>query len=611
MGRIPRDVVDAVRDRTDLVEVVTRHVSLQRRGTSFVGLCPFHQEKTPSFHVIPAKGIFHCFGCSTGGDVFKFLMMLEGLSFVEAVKELASAAGVVVEDRELTPAEQRALKQRSTLFDVLEEAASWFERCLWTSTDGAQARAYLEDRGLDGDHIQAARLGFAPEGWTRLMDHMHRKGFAPARLAEAGLVRERKSGEGHYDAFRNRVMFPITDERGRVIAFGGRIMEGDAPKYINTPETRLYQKAHVLYGLQLARKGIQQRDRVLVVEGYFDVLSLHQAGFTEAVATCGTALTAEHLEKIRRMTRNVVLLLDADEAGLNAAERALPLFLGAGIQPWRLELPDAKDPDELVREQGTEALEAALAARQPMLRWFVHRKLGAYGQATASGTEVGAVARERVLDDVLPMLVGVEDSALVSDVARRLGIREEAFYGRLDEARRKGAAPEAEPSQPPRGWRPDRDIVHLLWLLVHRYDQVADLAARLDPRLLAAHEPVRSAVARLISGEPVAAILPDADDPGVQRTLSAIVARGELYGTDEAARALCDVANRLDRPFRQAQRAELRSSLERALATGHTEEAQRTTRRRAELVVRERKLEAALRSGEVHTCVALLSADRP
>ncbi len=598
-------MVDAVRDRTDISQVVQRHVSLQRRGRNFVGLCPFHQEKTPSFNVIPDKGIFHCFGCQAGGDVFKFLMMLEGLSFVEAIKELAGPAGVPVEERELTPAERQALKKRATLFDVLEAAAAVFESTLWTDGAGADARAYLEQRQITPETARAWRLGFAPDGWSRLIDRLHRDGYRPEQLADAGLARSRQGGDGFYDTLRDRLIIPIRDERGRVIAFGGRIMQGDGPKYINTPESPLYEKSKVLYGLGQARQGIGQRDRVVVVEGYFDVISLHQAGFTEAVATCGTALTQDHLEKIRRLTRDLVLLMDADEAGMRAAERSLPLCVAAGIQPWRLELPGAKDPDELVRADGAEALEAAIAAREPLLEWVVARKLAAYGTSTMS--------RDRVLDDVLPLLVELADPALISRVAGRFGLDERIVLEKVREARRKPKEPtraraSAELPEPTiRPWTPHRDVVHILWLLVHRYDQVADLMGRVDPSTLAGHGPVQPIVARLVSGEPVASLLPDLEDVGVQRTLAAVVARDKLYSAEEAPRALCEVLIRLGAPARASQRAELSSAVEAAAKSGDLQQLQAATTTRKALVALERELEAAMRSDDLSRCLDLLA----
>lgn len=571
MGRIPRDIVDAVRDRTDIVEVVSRHVKLTRRGGNFVGLCPFHQEKSPSFNVNPGKGIFHCFGCNVGGDVFKFLMMIEGLSFVEAVKELAGPAGVVIEERELTPAERRNLQRRATLYDVLEAACAFYESVLWTSAEGATARAYLERRGMTKEAAQAARLGFAPSGWSRLLDHLHRQGFDAEQVHEVGLARARNPDgarrAGYYDAFRERLIFPIRDERGRVIAFGGRLLEGDGPKYINTPETRLYEKSKVLYGLDRARAGIQRLDRVLIVEGYFDVLSMQQGGFPETVATCGTALTREHLEKLRRLTRNVVLVMDADEAGQRAAERALPLFLDVDLQPWRLEIPGAKDPDDLIREEGPEAMEQALNRREPLVEWLVRRKLAAYGRSSELGTVIDAMTQEQVVEELGPLLLKLPDPQ-ISRIAGMLWYKEELLRARLAKLQPQANPTEALPPPQPPAWRPHRDVVHLLWLLVHRYEQVADIVQEADPRVLDAHAPVREAVARLVGGEPVAGVLEDLRDEGVRRTLSAVVARDRLYAVEEAALAVCEVLDRLDRPQRQALIAALKEEVEQALRDG-------------------------------------------
>lgn len=607
MARIPRDVVDAVRDRTDIVEVVSRHVKLVRRGGNHVGLCPFHQEKSPSFNVNPSKGIFHCFGCNVGGDVFKFLMMIEGLSFMEAVKELAGPAGVAIQERELDPAERRRLRQRSTLYDVLESACAFYESVLWTLPEGEPGRRYLERRGISREHARAARMGFAPDAWSRLLDHLDRQGFSGERLEEAGLARRRNSGTGFYDTLRNRLLFPIRDERSRVIAFGGRLLEGDGPKYLNTPESPVYEKSKVLYGLDVARRGIQQRDRALVVEGYFDVLSLHQAGFTEAVATCGTALTREHLEKIRRLSSDVVLVLDADEAGQRAAERSLPLFLEVGLHPWRLVVPDAKDPDDLVREGGPEAMEAALETREPLIEWLVRRKLEAFGRRTAAGVVVDAMTQERVIDELGPLLAQLADP-LVSRVAALLRVHEERLRERLAQQVRRPAPDEAPPPAPEAaGWRPHRDVVHLLWLLVHRYDVVADLVVRSDPRLLDAHDVVRPIVARLAGGEPVASVLDDTTDPGLRRTLSAIVARDRLYTRDEAPLAVCQVLDRLGKPLREARKAALNAAAGAASEAGDLEALRSAASEKADIARWESALQRSLRSRDLEACAQLLS----
>ncbi|MEZ4316480.1 MAG: DNA primase [Myxococcota bacterium] len=565
MGRIPRDVVDAVRDRTDIVEVIARHVTLQRSGKDLKGLCPFHQEKSPSFHVVPSKGIYHCFGCQAGGDVFRFLMQIEGLSFGEAVRELAGPAGVMIEEREMSMDERVALKSRATLFDVLEEAASFFESTLWTHPDGAPGREYLKLRQLSDRVCRRARIGFAPEGWTRLLDHLQRKGYPPDKAVQAGLARPRKQGEGHYDNFRARLMFPIRDERNRVVGFGGRLLEGDGPKYINTTETAVYKKNRVLYGLETARAAIQRADRAIVVEGYFDVLAMQEGGFDEAVATCGTAMTPEHIERLRRMTRNVVMVMDGDKAGQDASERSLPLLLQADVHGFRVELPGAKDPDEFLRAHGVEALGAALDRRQSLVEWVVGRKVRQYADQTSRGLLRTSEASERIIDELRPLLGRLHPRQLAK-IAGLLGISEAAIRNEV-QAQPQVIAPVRRPA-PTGGWKAERDIVHVFWLLVHCYDQVADLLQQVPVAVFAAHRAVMPAMARLLTGEPAAAVIAEEADEGVRRALLAIVARQGLYEPDRAARGVCDMLLRLVQPRMAARTTWLQRALDDSERTG-------------------------------------------
>lgn len=599
--RIPREIVDRVRERVDISEVIGRHVRLERRGNSLVGLCPFHQERSPSFNVVPHKAMYHCFGCGNGGDVFKFLMLVEGLSFVEAVKELAQAVAIEIPERDLTPDERRALAQRASLYDVLEAAAQFYESTLWTRPEGQRGRDYLATRALSEDLRKKARVGFAPAGWTPLVDALGKKGISEAQLAEVGLTRPRKGGDGSYDLFRERVLFPIRDERGRVIGFGGRLLEGDGPKYVNTPETRLYEKSKVLYGLEMARNAIQQRDRVVVVEGYFDVLAMHDAGFSETVATCGTALTPDHLEKLRRLTSNVIVLLDADEAGSRAAEKVLPMFLAAKINPWRLQLPGAKDPDELVRTEGVEAMKRALDQKEPLFEWWMARRIQRAG--------ANAMSRERVLAELAPMLKGMPQ-AMASSVAAMLHLSEQQVFDAIKTAQAPSAPPGHAPAvevAPPSAplWRPTRDVTHLVWLLVHRYGAVADLATRIDPALLDGHEPVRAAVARLIVGEPVAAIASDERSPDVVRLLHAVVAKEGLYAEADAAIAMCEVIEKLEAPAVERRLQILMRSQEEALRAQDMEAQRRAGTERMALLAHRKAVTAAVRKGDVAAWIAL------
>ena len=570
MPQIPRHTINAIREAIDIVEVVREHVALRRAGGNYVGLCPFHQEKTPSFNVVPAKHLYHCFGCGAGGDVFKFLMQLEGLSFTEAVRDLGARAGVQVEERDLTPAEQRALKHRATLYDVLEAAAQFYESNLWTRDAAHEARAYLERRSVTRETARHWRLGFIREAWTDLLDHLQAQGFDIALIRDAGLARHNQQRGSHYDTLRNRLVIPIRDDRGRVIAFGGRLLEGDGPKYLNTPETSLYQKSKILYGGYTARAEIQRRKSALVVEGYFDVISLHQAGFAHAVATCGTALTRDHAERLRRMAERVIVLTDADEAGSRAAERSLPLFLEKGLIPFRLQIPDAKDPDDLIREQGSEAMAEALERHcEPLVEWVVQRML------TTVGTD--AASRERVTRELLPIL-SMLPGPLVSRVAAHLQVPESILAERVANYRPRerysNYSDEAPPPEPERRpWRPTDKITHLLWLLVHRYDRVADLVERcLDPDVFAFDNAiVQPLVARLVVGEQAAAIVNDLEHPMLHRTLSAVVARGELYTEEQATVGICQIIERLFQPIRTARIARLTQEVERALANDDSE----------------------------------------
>ncbi len=596
MGRIPREIVDAVRDRTDIAAVIGRRVKLQKAGNSLKGLCPFHDEKTPSFHVIPSKGIFHCFGCQESGDVFGFLMKIEGLSFVEAVTELAGPAGVELSIEELTAEQRRQLRARSSLFDVLEAAASYYESLLWTRPEGQDARDYLRRRGLPEAVLREARLGYAPRAWDGLLNHLHRRGFPASMVMEAGLVRQRKERDGHYDFFRNRIMFPIRDDRGRVIGFGGRVLPGDdAPKYFNNVQTPLYDKSTVLYGIETARSAIQRADRTIVVEGYFDVLAMRAAGYPETVACCGTALTPQHLARLSRLSRNLLLLTDGDRAGQEAAERALPLLVKAGIHAFRVDLPGAKDPDELFASQGPEAIAAALERRQSLVEWVVDRKLEQYGDPTSVGVEHTAMARERVLEELREIFELLPHS-LVSRIASQIGMREEIV---LDRLRRAPPTPPSGSPPPASGWRPVRDMVHIFWLLIHRYDQVADLVQGVPLDVFADHPATHASLARLLSGEPVANILDEEPDPGVARTLAAAVAREVLYTEEQAALAAAQVIRRLLEPRLQARRTRLNNALEAALRDGDEEARATIIRQRAELLAQTRALDEALARGDL------------
>ncbi len=370
---LPRSFLDDVLARTTLSEVVRPHVRLTRRGREYLGLCPFHGEKTPSFTVNDAKGFYHCFGCGAHGNAFDFEMALGSLSFPEAVEKLATAAGLTMPRPD--PESRARARRDQDLVAVCEAAAAWFRQQL-PLAPGAAARHYLAERGVRPETVEAFGLGWAPESRGALRDALGREGFTEDALVTAGLL-IRPEGEGRpYDRFRGRVIFPIHDPRGRVVAFGGRRLgDGPGPKYLNSPETPLFHKGTTLYGLSRARAGVRERARVVVVEGYMDVIALTQAGVTGAVAPLGTALTPEQMRLLWRLVPAPVLCFDGDAAGqraaVRAAERALP-ELKPGLGLGFALLPPGEDPDSLVRTAGVAALEQRLQAARPLSDMLWH-----------------------------------------------------------------------------------------------------------------------------------------------------------------------------------------------------------------------------------------------
>jgi DNA primase len=411
VGRIPEQVVEEVRQRADIVSMVSRFVTLRQQGVRHWGLCPFHSEKTPSFQVHEEKQIFHCFGCGAGGDIFAFRMRHDGLSFPEVVRKLATEVGVEV-PRTGSETEGRV----AAIYRVNDATREFFREAL-RSREGAPARAYLEERGVPQDLVDRFQIGYAPAGWDGLCDHLERAGVQRSLAEQAGLVIPRQSGDGHYDRFRSRVVFPIGDPNGDIAGFGGRGLGDVTPKYMNSPESPAYRKSRVLFGLPQALDAIRRTKRAVIVEGYFDVLALHRAGIEEAVAPCGTALTPDHTRRLRRYTAEVVLLFDGDEAGQRAAERALPVLLSEGIRVRAAFLPAGQDPDTLLEDAGPEALRACIAGAEDLVDHLIEQRLrGASQSAWAAADAANAVA---------PLLRAVSDPIERADYVRRLA-------GRLD-----------------------------------------------------------------------------------------------------------------------------------------------------------------------------------
>ena len=351
---IPEQFLDELLSRTDLVDLVSESVRLTKKGNSYWGCCPFHSEKTPSFHVVPDRQIYKCFGCGKGGGAINFVMELENLSFREAVEVLAKRAGMEVPDSGGPSAGMRA--RREKLLELNRQAARAFHQWLW-QPEGAQGLAYLQKRGLSRGTLTRFGLGFAPEGWDNLIQAMADQGYDKRDLLDAGLAVNNKDGR-IYDRFRNRVMFPIIDVRGSVIGFGGRVMDDSTPKYLNSPDTPVYNKSRNLFALNIAKKS--KAGRAILTEGYMDTISLHQAGFDSAVASLGTSLTQEHAQLLSRYFKEAVISYDGDGAGVAAAQRAIPLLEKAGLKVRVLQVTGAKDPDEFIKAYGREAFSRLL-----------------------------------------------------------------------------------------------------------------------------------------------------------------------------------------------------------------------------------------------------------
>ncbi len=410
MGRFGDDKIEEVRSRADIVEIVGAHVRLRRAGRNFVGLCPFHNEKTPSFSVNAERGFFHCFGCGAGGSVFNFIMRVEGLTFPEAVRSLARKYAVTLPQHDQSGP---AAGEREAMLKASEVAAEFFAHVLWNTADGALARDYLKSRGISVETARSFMIGFAPSRPASLAKALERRGLRDAGV-KVGLVK--KDGDGAYDMFRARVMFPIRDAQGRAIAFGGRVLDARLPKYINSPESPLYSKARTLYGLFEARQAISSsvssgKDRAIIVEGYFDVIALWQAGFKEVLAGCGTALTVEQLRALSRYTKQVIACFDGDAAGRKASMRALEIFLQAGLLGRGIFIPSGFDPDTFVRQRGAAAFAELIEKSELLVDYFLSELAGAARGSIAE--------RARAANRVTEMLKLVDDPFQFDLLARK------------------------------------------------------------------------------------------------------------------------------------------------------------------------------------------------
>ena len=414
MALYPQSFIDDLKHHADIVVVIQDYVSLKKTGATYKGLCPFHGEKTPSFHVNRDKGFFHCFGCGAGGDVIKFLELHETLGFHDAVKHLAQRFGLQLPEMEQSDERKAGAAERETLLRVHEEAARWFREQL-LSSPASRIRRQISGRGISDTTSEAMGLGFAPLARTALKDALLKQGFSEALLVRAGLLVQRDEG-GTVDRFRNRLMIPIRRDTGSVIAFGGRAVDADQqPKYLNSPETPIYSKGRTLYGLDLAKAAIREKGFCVLVEGYFDFGQVYQAGFP-VVASCGTALTPQQIQQLHRFASKVVLSFDPDAAGQGAAARSCELFVTEGFDVNVAELPTGQDPDTFIRSQGGAAYGERLKQSKPYLEYLLDRTAAGFNLNSDEG-------RVKFLAAMLPTAARIPDAAMRDRFADRLAFK--------------------------------------------------------------------------------------------------------------------------------------------------------------------------------------------
>jgi DNA primase len=417
MALISPESLERVKQAADIVEVIGAHTDLRRQGARMVGLCPFHEERTPSFSVEPQEKLYHCFGCGVGGDVIKFVEEKEGLGFAEAVELLADRYGVELEREQEDPRAEARRQQRRRLEQLLERTASYYANYLWESKEAGKAREYLAERGLGEQVLRDFGVGYAPSAWDKILVLGQQAGFSVAELRGVGLAQRGRSG-GEYDRFRSRIMFPIRDRRGRTLGFGGRAMRSDqGAKYVNTAETDFFHKSQMLYGVDRAKGAIAKAGRAVVVEGYTDVLALHQAGIEEAVGVMGTAITDEQVATLSGMVDEVVLALDADSAGQEAMLRAQRVAAGRRMRLRVAAMPSGVDPAEMMAEGEGAARFGELIERADELSSFQ------VGLVLARTDVSSPVERDRALEEVAPVLAGLGEGALRDDLVRRVAER--------------------------------------------------------------------------------------------------------------------------------------------------------------------------------------------
>ncbi len=425
---IPEEIIEEVRNRTDLVEVISDYVLLKKSGENYTALCPFHVEKSPSFVVNPRKGIFHCFGCGVGGNIYSFLMKVEKMEFVDAVKQLAKRCGVTIPELQ----HSKQIQEKDALYKINELASDFYEQLLW-SQEGKRALYYLKERKLNTEIIKKFKLGYAPDAWDKLLNTL--VGYSKDKIQQVGLILSREGG-GYYDRFRNRVIFPIINPFNRTIGFGARVLDDSLPKYINSPESPIYYKGKILYGLNFAKDAIRKLNTVIIVEGYMDVILLAQAGFENVVATSGTAFTQDQVKLLKRYGEEVFILFDPDSAGIAATLRSLDLLMEQEMKVKVVSLPEKLDPAEFVAQFGPQEFSKYLQSADDLLDYRFNQCITTADINTTSG-------RIKALENIIPTISKISNPIQRQDFIKRvsdaLKVNEEIILSEIKKGQKKPA----------------------------------------------------------------------------------------------------------------------------------------------------------------------------
>jgi DNA primase len=575
---IPEETVQEVLHRADIVDILSDYVLLKKGGANFKGLCPFHHEKTPSFTVSPTKGLFYCFGCQASGNVLRFLMQHDNMTFPEAVRLLAGRYGIRMPER-TSQHQQDVLKPFYTLHQA---ATAFFHQCLLRSPVAQQARAYCRQRQITSDVATHFALGYAPASWDSLCREMQGQGFSEDLLVRSGLVVARQHQHGVYDRFRDRLMFPIHDRQGRPVAFGGRYLEGEealhVPKYVNSPETPIFHKNRTLYGFHLAKQAIRQEERVIIVEGYTDVIACHRDGVTHVVGTLGTALTERHVEMLRGFAKEVILVFDSDAAGGAATERGIGLFLEAGVRVRIVELPEGDDPESFLRQHGKDAFLRCLDDAVTFLKYLLVRARRFHDLQTPAG-------RADCVSRILPLLRKVDNQVeqwgyvalLAENIGVPVDILQREMHPRAD--KRASARHESRPALGQPSMSLPRVEYDLLRLILHDVDVLDDVQRHLVPEDF--QEPclrdLYALLLRLIpqGGSIFPHILEQANNDPQRQLLAKMAAEPVMADVAERRKALDDYLLRLQQRRMQSRLHQLKDAIREAERRGDAAEQHR------------------------------------